>query len=352
MSKLRPFDAGGWFPIHNAVFDVIMPLLSPNGWKILCVAIRQTWGWVADSDGDPRHRREWDRVSYSQFTAKSGIKSRSTVSRALKECLDSGYLLRHQVGTERGMPAYVYALNREFEIDWRTESETEPVEQQDVPADADTALVEEQDVPAATITAPGATSIDPQNQPAGDMNHTGPNIGLVQELNWSKNRTKTSLNTGPVQKLDWSKDQTVTGPKIGLVTSPKIGLTKQRKTNSKQSMDHGLSVDKIDILNQLTVFGVDEPVASRIARHSDPSDVREWLSYAQQAVGLNNPVAFVVRRLLDAEPPPADTDDAPDRHMLKTAMCPICYLVRPVQYICEDCDQCFECCTCGEEAVA
>ena len=230
MSKLRPFDAGGWFPIHNAVFDVIMPLLSPNGWKILCVAIRQTWGWVADSDGDPRNRREWDRVSYSQFTAKAGIKSRSTVSRALKECLDSGYLLRHQVGTERGMPAYVYALNREFEIDWHTESDTEPVAEQGVPADAGTALLQAHEVPDATVTAPGTGSTHLQHQPAGDMNQTGPNIGLVQELNWSKNRTKTSLITEPVQKLDWSKDQTVTGPNSGLVTSPITGLTKQTET--------------------------------------------------------------------------------------------------------------------------
>lgn len=338
MSKLRPFDAGGWFPIHNAVFDVIMPLLSPNGWKILCVAIRQTWGWVADTNGDPRHRREWDRVSYSQFTAKAGIKSRSTVSRALKECLDSGYLLRHQVGTERGMPAYVYALNREFEIDWHTESQAEPVE--------------EHDVSPAAVTTPDAASTDTQNQSSRNINPTGPNIGLVQESHWSKNRTSISLNTGPVQKLDWSKDQTVTGPNIGLVTSPNIGLTKQTKTNSKQSMDHGLPMDKHDIFRQLTVFGVDEPVATRIAHHADPTDVREWLAYAQEAAGLNNPVAFVVRRLLDAEPPPVATKIAPDRHTLRTAMCPICYLVRPVQYICDDCDQCLDCCTCAEETVA
>lgn len=48
--KIKPFDAGSWFPIHNAVFDVIMPRLSPDGWKVLCVAIRQTWDlspWLA-----------------------------------------------------------------------------------------------------------------------------------------------------------------------------------------------------------------------------------------------------------------------------------------------------------------
>ena len=50
---IKPFDAGSWFPIHNAVFDVIMPRLSPNGCKVLCVAIRQTWnlrGWLAHAE--------------------------------------------------------------------------------------------------------------------------------------------------------------------------------------------------------------------------------------------------------------------------------------------------------------
>ena len=50
MATIKPFDAGGWFPIHNHVFDVIMPSLSPNGCKVLCVAIRQTWGWRAEGD--------------------------------------------------------------------------------------------------------------------------------------------------------------------------------------------------------------------------------------------------------------------------------------------------------------
>ena len=116
MTKLKPFDAGGWFPIHNYVFDVIMPRLSPNGWKVLCVAIRQTWGWAAET---PLERREWDRISYSQFRKKAGIASDATVRRALKECLESGYILRHQVGRQQGTgkPLYAYALNRNYEVE-------------------------------------------------------------------------------------------------------------------------------------------------------------------------------------------------------------------------------------------
>lgn len=112
MAKIRPFDAEGWFPIHNAVFDTIMPALSPSAWKVLCVAIRQTWGW-ATADGQ---RRGQDRISYSQFETRAGL-SRRTVRDALKECLDKGILLREQVGTVRGKPVYAYRLNRDYEVD-------------------------------------------------------------------------------------------------------------------------------------------------------------------------------------------------------------------------------------------
>jgi len=118
MTVIKPFDAGGWFPIHNAVFDVIMPELSPNAWKVLCVAIRQTWGWMADTNGDPKERRKSDEISYSQFQEKTGIGGRSTLSRAIQECLDKRYLLRVQVGKHpgTGKAIYAYSLNTEYEI--------------------------------------------------------------------------------------------------------------------------------------------------------------------------------------------------------------------------------------------
>ncbi|MEA3376950.1 MAG: hypothetical protein U9R72_12220, partial [Chloroflexota bacterium] len=116
--KIKPFDAGSWFPIHNAVFDVVMPRLSPNGWKVLCVAIRQTWGWVADGK-DPQERKRADRISYSQFREKAGIGSYSTVARALEECLEAGYLERHKVAEHpgTGKPIFTYELNTDYELE-------------------------------------------------------------------------------------------------------------------------------------------------------------------------------------------------------------------------------------------
>ena len=114
--KIRPFDNGGYFPIHNYVFDVCMPQLSNAGWRILCVAIRKTWGWT--EDGGPMGRKEWDQISYSQFQEASGLKSAASVSKGLQECIEHNYLLRRQVGhtTGIGSPVYSYALNVNYEI--------------------------------------------------------------------------------------------------------------------------------------------------------------------------------------------------------------------------------------------
>lgn len=112
MAQIKPFEIP-WTPVHNYVFDEIMPKLSPNGWKVLCVAIRQTLGWAGDGLGG---RKEWDTISYAQFLEKTGIGSDKTLTRALKECLNFGYLLRRQVGTHQGTrkPIYAYRLNTQY----------------------------------------------------------------------------------------------------------------------------------------------------------------------------------------------------------------------------------------------
>lgn len=108
MGTVRPFQKG-FFVIHNAVFDVMMPNLSANGFKVLCVAIRQTLGW----------NKERDVISYSQFQKRAGIKSRATVSRAISENLEKGYLVRieRRESTNLGKPSFFYMLNTDLEID-------------------------------------------------------------------------------------------------------------------------------------------------------------------------------------------------------------------------------------------
>ena len=114
---IKPFDAGGYFPIHNYVFDVCMPKLSNAGWRVLCVAIRQTWGWIGKDDTTAMGRKKWDEISYSQFLAASGLRSSASISKGLQECLGHNYLTRRQVGVKPGIgsPLYAYSLNVDYE---------------------------------------------------------------------------------------------------------------------------------------------------------------------------------------------------------------------------------------------
>ncbi len=104
--------------MSNFTLDYIMPHLSPNGWKVLCVAIRRTIGWVHPDD--PTRRKERDRISLSQFMAGTGIASKETVLRALRECLGENsehleYLCR--LPAPDHAQAFLYYLNTELEIE-------------------------------------------------------------------------------------------------------------------------------------------------------------------------------------------------------------------------------------------
>jgi hypothetical protein len=51
-------DIGPWTKIPNVMLDSVMPILSPNGWQVLCVVMRQTWGWVSDPAGYRQDRKK------------------------------------------------------------------------------------------------------------------------------------------------------------------------------------------------------------------------------------------------------------------------------------------------------
>lgn len=73
---VRPFaEQGNYISMHRILFDVVMPILSPNAWKVLCFIVRKTVGW----------HKEFDVISYSQIQVGTGIKSPNAVSLALHE---------------------------------------------------------------------------------------------------------------------------------------------------------------------------------------------------------------------------------------------------------------------------
>ncbi len=67
-------------PVDNILFDFLLKDLSNAELKILLVIIRQTEGWVNKENGQRKNR---DRISYSQFTAKTGL-SRRSISQAIE----------------------------------------------------------------------------------------------------------------------------------------------------------------------------------------------------------------------------------------------------------------------------
>lgn len=124
MKKIKPLSKPGFTMFNNYILDHIMPDLGGSAWKVLCVAIRKTIGWV-DVDTNSG-RKEQDRISYSQFIEGTGIKSSATISKAIQACLDKGYLIRWPSRNHPQM--FDYGLNMDYEVEVEeTTSETKEV---------------------------------------------------------------------------------------------------------------------------------------------------------------------------------------------------------------------------------
>jgi phage replication O-like protein O len=74
--------------VPNCVFDALLPSLTNAELKIFLVVIRQTFGWISQKTG---RRKERDRISQSQFTAKTGL-SKRIVTRALQSLIEKKLL--------------------------------------------------------------------------------------------------------------------------------------------------------------------------------------------------------------------------------------------------------------------
>ena len=91
--------------IKNVVLDQVMPALSPQGWKVLCVALRHAGGEGAE-----------EALDLLAFMRQSGITETDVAQNALQECLTAGYLLRRQIGSQEGARD-AYALNLAYAFD-------------------------------------------------------------------------------------------------------------------------------------------------------------------------------------------------------------------------------------------
>lgn len=101
--KIKPFnDAGGFTTFRNSILDHIMPLCTPNEWKIICVTLRKTVGWNKSED--------W--ISLTQYQRLTGIKSRPTVHKAVHGCLTKKLIIRSVY-----KDSFKYALNKKYSLE-------------------------------------------------------------------------------------------------------------------------------------------------------------------------------------------------------------------------------------------
>lgn len=115
MSRVRIFDHKRYYTtLHNALFDVVMPNVSGNAWKLICLIVRQTKGWDRDDVG----------MSYRDLLAGLGVASRATVASAIKE-LEPFNLLETSQASE--WEETHYRLNLDADIEWEPVNFGQPV---------------------------------------------------------------------------------------------------------------------------------------------------------------------------------------------------------------------------------
>jgi len=68
-------NKSGFTQVDHITFDCVLPTLSPSAQLVLLRIYRQTVGW----------KKEWDRISLSQFRKFTGYKDNGVVVEAITE---------------------------------------------------------------------------------------------------------------------------------------------------------------------------------------------------------------------------------------------------------------------------
>jgi len=250
MPTIKPFETidAKYTRVHNYVLDEIMPRENKSTLCVLLVAIRCTVGWNKDTD----------RISISQFERKTGM-TRNTVIRAIKTCLDRGYLLRFSDTSGN----YFYTLNQDFEVE-----ETEEGSAIIAPLDDELARLSRHPSaiiapplarlsrhPSAIIALPLARLSRPQKTESKTESKT------IKDNN--KNNS-TAAKIAPVVVVDDTSPQAIIFSEFGIA------------------------------LNDTTRALLERPV----------TDIQAWINFARSQENLNNPAGVVIRGLQSGEQPP------------------------------------------------
>jgi len=257
-----PLESEGWFVINNAVFDIIMPRLSANAFKILCVAIRQTEGWEDLTTPSKRKERDW--IVYSQFMQMTGIKSKHTITTAIEECITEGVLIRETAlnkTTRGGKPVYYYRLNKKYQPD-RRENRT------------------------------------------NDTNSDRRENRAITPPDRRENRAIT--------KSDRRENRAITPPDRRENRAYKKKDSKQRdgekqqqtKETAKSEVQSVVVVDNSSQIKLFSEFGIALNDTTRALLERPVTDIQAWINFARSQGNLNNPAGAVIRGLQSGEQPP------------------------------------------------
>ncbi len=120
----KPFERLKSNYVIDYVFnDHVLPLLSGNAVKVLLTVMR----WTPDAGVS------WADLSYPDLQKLTGIGSRSTISRSLKELLDLGILLK--IDPAMNWDKNRYAINHDFEVEIPSPETVLPPSPETVPPD-------------------------------------------------------------------------------------------------------------------------------------------------------------------------------------------------------------------------
>ena len=237
--------------VHNYVLDVIMPREHKSTLCVLLAAIRCTVGW----------QKESDRISLTQFERRTGM-ARNTVIRAIKTCLDKGYLLRFS--DDAG--SFYYTLNQDFEVE-------EVAEGSAIIAPLDEELARLSRQTSATI-APKVARLSRQTSAT-----IAPEVARL-----SRTQKKQQRNRSKKQKDNNKQSDT------------------SAKSEPPSSVDVVVPSPQKILLEE---FGIAITKKTKPLLEKKPEDIQKWINYTiAQGAKISNPQGLVIAGLTSGYAPP------------------------------------------------
>ena len=106
--KVNPFVEEGHFTqVYDPIFDHVMPILTDTEWKVFCYILRCTKGW----------QKECAEITYRKFLRGTGIRSYTTLQKALDSLEAKGLIIAHRGKIQSQATTYEFNTYVELELE-------------------------------------------------------------------------------------------------------------------------------------------------------------------------------------------------------------------------------------------